>query len=125
MPYAIARRNLDWNDPEGPWQLVMLDDVSALMPLDERLWVGGAAFFGLLVLGTMVLDMVGNRRRMRAARERFRVLGAALESSPVAVTITDAEGRIEWVNAEYERKTGYRRSEDKTIRSTEAVGSTW
>jgi PAS domain S-box-containing protein len=111
VPYAIARRNIDWNDPEGPWQLVMLDDVSALMPLDERLWVGGAAFFGLLVLGTMVLDMVGNRRRMRAARERFRVLGAALESSPVAVTITDAEGRIEWVNAEYERKTGYRRSE--------------
>ncbi len=111
VPYVIARRNIDWNDPEGPWQLVMLDDVGALMPLQERLWVGGAAFFGLLVLGAMVLDMVGNRRRMRAARERFRVLGAALESSPVAVTITDAEGRIEWVNAEYERKTGYRRSE--------------
>ncbi len=110
-PFAIVRRDIDWNDPQGPWQLVMLDNLSTLMPLTERLWVGGAAFFGLLILGAMVLDMLDNRRRMRVARERFRVLGAALESSPVAVVITDAAGRIEWVNPEYERKTGYGRTE--------------
>jgi len=105
--YAIERRDIDWNDPAGPWRLVMLDDVSALVSPAERLWVGSAAFVLLALLGALVLDMVRNRLRMRAAMERFGVLGAALESSPVAVTITDADGRIEWVNPQYERKTGY------------------
>nr|WP_311221573.1 MULTISPECIES: response regulator [unclassified Acidovorax] len=107
VPYAISRRDIDWNDPAGPWRLVMLDDVSALMPTAERLWLGGGVFALLTLLGSMVLDMLRNRMRMRAALERFRVLGAALESSPVAVTITDADGVIEWVNPQYERKTGY------------------
>ncbi len=51
--------------------------------------------------------MMRHRARMALAMERFRVLGAALQSSPVAVVITDAEGRIDWVNSQYEANTGY------------------
>ena len=40
-PYAVERRQVDWNDPGGQWQLVMLDDVSALLPWSERAKLGG------------------------------------------------------------------------------------
>src|SRR5690606_5696991 len=42
--YAIAQRNIDWKDPGGPWQLVILDDISLLMPAAQRWLVGGVAF---------------------------------------------------------------------------------
>ena len=107
VPYAVDRRTLDWNDPGGQWQLVMLDDISALMPLAHRLWWGTGAFVVLCLLGLLLLDLVGSRLRVRDARERFRLLGAALENSPVSVVITNGDGLIDWVNPQYERNTGY------------------
>ena len=105
--YAITRQPVEWFDPAGPWQLVALDDVTSLMPPALRWKVGGGAFVVLFLLGGMLLDILRSRARMAAVMERFQVLGAALESSPVGVVITDAQGRIEWVNPEYERSTGY------------------
>jgi len=105
--YAVERRSIDWNDPGGQWQLVVLDDISNLMAPTLRWQVGGAAFVLLCLLGLLLLDLLRSRARVAAALERFRVLGAALESSPVAVIITDGDGRIDWVNPQYERKTGY------------------
>jgi two-component system sensor histidine kinase/response regulator len=105
--YAIARHAVEWSDPGGPWQLIALDDVTGLVPTALRWQVGGAAFAVLLLVGLMLLDMLRSRARMAAALERFQVLGAALESSPVAVVITDGQGRIDWVNSQYERNTGY------------------
>lgn len=34
--YAVGRRAVDWEDPAGPWQLVLLDDMSAIMPMGLR-----------------------------------------------------------------------------------------
>ncbi|MBX9832178.1 MAG: PAS domain S-box protein, partial [Burkholderiaceae bacterium] len=82
-------------------------DISALMPPSQRLQVGGAAFVLLSLMGLLMLDLLRSRARVAAAMERFRVLGAALESSPVSVVITDGDGRIDWVNPQYERNTGY------------------
>ncbi|MFN4120882.1 PAS domain S-box protein [Acidovorax sp.] len=107
VEYAVERRSIDWNDPGGKWQLVVLDDISALMTGAQRLQVGGAAFVLLSLLGLLLLDLLRSRARVAAALERFRVLGAALESSPVSVVITDGDGRIDWVNPQYERNTGY------------------
>ncbi|MBV7431684.1 MULTISPECIES: PAS domain S-box protein [unclassified Acidovorax] len=107
VAYAVERRRVDWGDPGGQWQLAMLDDVSALMPATERLQVGGGAFVLLCLLGLLLLDLLRSRARMAAALERFSVLGAALESSPASVVITDGDGRIDWVNPQYERNTGY------------------
>ncbi|RYF25920.1 MAG: response regulator [Comamonadaceae bacterium] len=107
VTYAVERHDIDWRDPGGAWQLVMLDDVSALMSFGQRWQAGAAAFALLALLGGMILDMLRNRLRMQAAMERFQVLGAALENSPVSVVITDAHGRIDWVNSQYERKTGF------------------
>ncbi len=107
VTHAVARHPLDWKDPGGDWQLLALDDVSALTPLPLRLQVGGVAFVILSLLGLMVRDLLVSRQRVAAAGERFHLLGAALESSPVAVVITDGDGRIDWVNPQYERNTGY------------------
>ena len=93
--------------PGWPWQLVVLDDISALMTATPRAQVGGATFVLLGVLGLLLLGLLRSRARMAAALERFRVMGAALESSPVSVVITDGDGRIDWVNPQYERNTGY------------------
>lgn len=41
------------------------------------------------------------------AEESLRKLSAAVEQSPVAVVITDKEGRIEYVNPQFIRMTGY------------------
>ena len=105
--YAVDRRSFDWQDPAGLWELVMLEDLSGLMPLALRMQAGAGAFLVLALVGAMGLDLVRNRRRMAQAQQRFAVLGAALENSPSAVVITDAQGRIAWVNPQYERTTGY------------------
>ncbi len=107
VDYAVDRRSIDWNDPGGNWQLVVLDDVSALMSTTQRMQVGGAAFVLLGLMGLLMLALLRSRARVATALERFGVLGAALESSPVSVVITDGDGRIEWVNPQYERNTGY------------------
>jgi two-component system, sensor histidine kinase and response regulator len=107
VDYAVDRRSIDWNDPGGHWQLVVLDDVSALMSSAQRMQVGGAAFVLLGLMGLLMLALLRSRARVASALERFGVLGAALESSPVSVVITDGDGRIEWVNPQYERNTGY------------------
>lgn len=105
--YAVARRSVDWKDPEGAWQLVLLDDVSTLMPMGMQLMVGGGAFALFAIIGALTLDVLRYRRRMVESAQRFAVLGAALESSPISIVITDAEGLIAWVNPQFERNTGY------------------
>jgi len=57
----------------------------------------------------MALD-VSSRKR---AQELERLQGAALESAANAIMITDQAGRIEWVNAAFEKLTGYLSSELK------------
>ena len=107
VPYAVEHRRINWNDPGGPWQLVALDDISALMPPMQRAQVGAAAFVLVGLLGLLLLDLLRSRARVAAAMERFRVLGTALENSPASVVITAGDGRIDWVNPQYERTTGY------------------
>ena len=123
--YALSRRDIDWKDPGGPWQLVLLDDTSTLMPPAQRLQVGGVAFVLLFLLGLLLLDVLRNRARMAAALDRFQLLGTALQSSPVSVVITDGEGRIDWVNTQYERNTGYTLAEVRGLKpSIVASGQT-
>ena len=111
VTYAVERHRVDWGDPGGAWQLAVLDDVSALLPMGTRLAVGGGAFFVLCMLGWLLLELLRSHARVNAALERFKVLGTALGNSPVAVVITDADGRIDWVNPQYERNTGFTLSE--------------
>jgi len=44
---------------------------------------------------------------LREREEQFRMLSAAVEHSPASIIITDAKGRIEYVNPAFCRLTGY------------------
>ncbi|MFU8764041.1 MAG: PAS domain-containing protein, partial [Haliea sp.] len=45
--------------------------------------------------------------QLRHGREELRAVGSAVEQSPVAVLITDLDGRIEYVNPAFSAITGY------------------
>ena len=113
VQHAIERQELDWGDPGGAWALVALDDVSQLMPLEDRLRVGALAFALQVLVGILLLELVRNRARMASSQQRLSVLGVALQNSPLSVVVTNAKGEIEWVNREFERNTGYRLDEVK------------
>ena len=69
VPYAVEHRRINLNDPGGPWQLVALDDISALMPPMQRAQVGAAAFVLVGLLGLLLLDLLRSRARVAAAME--------------------------------------------------------
>lgn len=105
--HVVDRRALDWSDPEGHWQLVALDNVSALMTWRDRWWVASAAFVLLLLVGAVVLRQRTLAERLDTVRQRQDVLREALRDSPMAVVLTDADGRIFWANPRYEQESGY------------------
>jgi len=105
--HVVERRALDWRDPEGPWQLVALDNVSALMTWRDRWWVASLSFALLMLAGALLLRLRTLGERLDAVRERHEVLREALRSSPIAAVLTDADGRIVWANARYEQDSGY------------------
>ena len=105
--YAVDRRALDWRDPAGDWHLVALDNVSALMPWRDRWWVAALSFALLMLVGAMVLRLRWLGRRLDTVQQRHDVLRAALRASPFAAVLTDADGRILWVNPRYEQDSGY------------------
>ncbi len=45
------------------------------------------------------------------ARDRDRILVAALEAAPSGIVVTDSEARIEWANAAFGKLTGYQSGE--------------
>ena len=58
-----------------------------------------------------VLGIARDITDRKRAEERLRTLSQAVEQSPVPVMITDPNATIEYVNAAFERMTGYRRDE--------------
>jgi len=53
--HAAVQAEVAWNDPAGPWRLVLLGDLEALEPLSTRLTI--AALVALLAFGLLVASM--------------------------------------------------------------------
>jgi len=107
MRHVVDRRALDWHDPEGDWQLVALDNVGALMTWRDRWWVASVSFGLLMLAAAMALLLRRLNEQLRTVQQRHEVLREALHASPLAAVLTDADGRIVWANARYERSSGY------------------
>jgi two-component system sensor histidine kinase/response regulator len=111
--WSLTTLSVDWEDPDGPWTLVLLQDTSLwFTPAQRALTAGGC---GALVLLLCLSLVAYSRIRQRRARTmaRFRTLGVAMEVSPLAVVVTDRKSRIRWVNSQFERVTQYSRKEVK------------
>lgn len=59
----------------------------------------------------LMAQWVGSVIERRDAEDAMRKLSAALEGTADAITITDLDGRIEYVNPAFEQVTGYTRDE--------------
>jgi len=59
----------------------------------------------------LMAQWVGNEIERRDTEDEMRKLSAALEGTADAITITDLDGRVEYVNPAFEQVTGYTRDE--------------
>ena len=109
--HLVFSKQVDWGDPAGPWQLVALHNSGVLVSGSERWGTGLLAFAVLATLGLLLLQVLVGRRRIAAATARYNMMGTALEVSPMSVAITNTAGAIEWVNAQFEKDTGYAAAE--------------
>ncbi len=99
--------------------------VARFYPLSSHLSYRLELLLLFLILGLiyflLFMKLVHNRdfvsrlkcevRQRRKAEKRLRVLAAAIEQAAEAVMITDARGRIEYVNSAFTAVTGYSRED--------------
>ncbi|MFI5335448.1 MAG: PAS domain S-box protein [Opitutales bacterium] len=81
----------------------------------HRTWYFSSSGIGQLPDGRhLVFTVATDLTRQKQWIERLQLLDTAIQATPESVVITDANGRIEWVNAGFAKVTGYT--------DTEAVG---
>jgi two-component system sensor histidine kinase/response regulator len=105
--WGLASASLDWDDPDGPWTVVLLEDTALWYPPASRALTAGICGTSALIAGLILVALGEGRRRRARAATRFRTLGVAMEVSPLAVVVTDRESRIQWVNPRFEQVTQY------------------
>jgi hypothetical protein len=76
--YAVARTSLQWNDPNGPWTLVLLGDLDKLMPASRRAMIGFTS--GILMLALSTAFLIWRQRLRHANQERQRAEADLRES---------------------------------------------
>jgi PAS domain S-box-containing protein len=77
--YAVARTPLQWNDPNGPWTLVLLGDLDKLMPASRRTLIGVTS--GVLMLTLSTVFLIWRQRLRHANQERQRAEAELKESA--------------------------------------------
>jgi PAS domain S-box-containing protein len=90
-PFHRTTREQRWLTPQG-WRWVSWEETTLV---DEN---GRAA--GVRAVGHDIT-------RQRLAEEQYTRLSCAVEQSPVAIAITDADGRAQYVNGKFTQTTGH------------------
>ncbi|MBF0482301.1 MAG: SpoIIE family protein phosphatase [Desulfovibrionaceae bacterium] len=67
--YALAKAPVAWNDPQGDWTLVLLDDQSNAIGVESELWVWGLSSLASLLLFFLALVLLRNHQIKFQARE--------------------------------------------------------
>ncbi len=89
-PPHTATHEQRWLTPQG-WRWIDWEE-SAIFNVEGR------------IIGVRAVGHDITRRRL--AEEQFHKLSSAVEQSPIAIAITDAEGGIQYVNAKFTATTG-------------------
>jgi len=112
--YAVARTPLQWNDPNGPWTLVLLGDLNKLMPASRRTVIGLTG--GLLMLGLSTAFLIWRQRLRHANQERQQAQAAlakseelyrsAFENVPLGIMYYDQHGIVTDLNENFAQIIG-------------------
>ncbi|MFZ5497345.1 MAG: PAS domain S-box protein [Verrucomicrobiota bacterium] len=89
LPHTTAHEQR-WLTPQG-WRWVDWEE-SAIFDVEGR------------IIGVRAVGHDITRRRL--AEEQFHKLSSAVEQSPIAIAITDAEGHVQYVNGKFTATTG-------------------
>lgn len=95
VQYAVAMADVDWHDPDGPWKLLVMEDLSASAPLGYSAASAGAtaALFWLLSWMVMHLfqgryaQMLASAELQKLAREQERQLAFRTQLGQVMVRL--------------------------------------
>lgn len=97
----LSRESLDWGDPAGDWSVVTVWKENGINPPGMLAAVGGVSGGCTLLLLLMAFALARSRSKNREDARRFKFLGAALETSPIGVVMTDPQGVITWINPRF------------------------
>ena len=98
---AVATTRIDWNDPDGAWRLVLLEDLSGAMSARQQLAV--AASTAMLLLGGYALmrQIAAHRRKRELSAAAFAAraeeVRAMFRMAPIGVCLI-VNDRIEFLN---------------------------
>ncbi len=93
------------------WQDVTADRAEAARQRDAQAAAAEEQRRARLASLNLIEDALAARHRLEAANAALQDLSQALEQSAQAVVITDAGGRIEYVNESFLRQTGHARAD--------------
>ena len=109
--YAVAKADLNWNDPQGPMAVTFLGDLEAAAPLSTRWGIGmGAALLSLLTLNLLIKRSLHKQAQFESLRaradleERTRIILGAVREGIVRL---DRDGIIEFANPAAPSLLGY------------------
>ncbi len=71
--YAVALAAVPWNDPQGDWHLLLMDDMGRTIPLRDRLGVAILAGALILLAGILLLKLLQSQHARIQAAEKLRV----------------------------------------------------
>ncbi|MBF0510470.1 MAG: PAS domain S-box protein, partial [Deltaproteobacteria bacterium] len=105
--YRQMQTPLDWGDPAGLWRIVTLWRMKRVNPPGLITSIGAVSVGLTLMISLMAFGLLENRKRHKESSRRLKFLGAAIETSSLAVILADQQGLIRWVNPQFERLTLY------------------
>lgn len=70
--HAVARAQVQWNDPGGKWTLVLLEDLGRSAPFGEGWWIGAASGLGFLLFGILVLQILRGHHAQNVATGQLK-----------------------------------------------------
>ena len=112
--YTVARTPLQWNDPNGPWTLVLLGDLDMLMPASRRTLIGLTS--GVLMLTLSIAFLTWRQRLRHANQERQKAQEAlakseelyrsVFENMPLGIMYYDQDGIVTDLNENFAQIIG-------------------
>ncbi len=79
--FAVAAANVDWNDPHGPWKLVLMSKLSHTVPWAQSAWTAGVAGVLTLLLGWMWLHLLRGRHTQAQANLQLQAYAHQQEAN--------------------------------------------